>query len=165
MLFIVKATETNKTMNSETHQVITQNYATLQHHFAVPIDWDIIEDIDVMWGKLYYKGECKDVPKKEDVKDLKYPEEICETMNSETHKVITATYFMPQDHFAVPIDWDIEDIDVMWGKLYYKGECKDVPKQEVVKDLNHPEKITEIVLKRHTKLLNYHNILNTKIGV
>jgi hypothetical protein len=65
------------------------------------------------------------------------------TMNSETHKVITATFFTPEYHYAVPIEWELKDIDVKWGRLYYKGEQKEVPMQESEVDLKYPTEINE----------------------
>ena len=46
-------------------------------------------------------------------------------MNSKTHKIVTAIYYPPLQHFVVPIDWDIKDINVKWDNIYYKGFIKE----------------------------------------
>lgn len=48
-------------------------------------------------------------------------------MNSNTHKMITATFYPSERHFVIPIDWDIKDIVVRYDQLYYKKEFKEVP--------------------------------------
>ena len=46
-------------------------------------------------------------------------------MNSKTHKIITARWVSDGlQHFVVPIDWEIEDIEIGYGLLSYKGEEK-----------------------------------------
>ena len=49
-------------------------------------------------------------------------------MNSNTHKLITATLHPVEHHFAVPNDWDLEDITYESGILFYKGKKQYVPK-------------------------------------
>ena len=47
---------------------------------------------------------------------------------SDTNKLITATLHPVYHHFAVPNDWDIEDITYESGILFYKGKKQYVPK-------------------------------------
>jgi DNA-directed RNA polymerase subunit RPC12/RpoP len=63
-------------------------------------------------------------------------------MNSKTHKIITATY--PKEFlYAVPIEWDIEEISIKYGTISYKGEEQDVPEEEYEGDYKYPDKIEE----------------------
>ena len=48
--------------------------------------------------------------------------------SSDTNKLITATLHPVYHHFAVPNDWDIEDITYESGILLYKGKKQYVPK-------------------------------------
>jgi hypothetical protein len=52
------------------------------------------------------------------------------SMNSETHKVISAFYEGPSTHYAIPMDWDLKDIKIRKGVLLYKGEPQVIPKIE-----------------------------------
>ena len=64
-------------------------------------------------------------------------------MNSNTHKVITATYCPREVVYAVPIDWDVEDIHIKYGEFYYKGELKDVLEFEIEPEYKYPEDIKD----------------------
>ena len=44
------------------------------------------------------------------------------TESKETHKIIAATYEPKKEMFCVPKDWNVDDIVIKWGVLYYKGE-------------------------------------------
>ena len=57
-------------------------------------------------------------------------------MNSNTHKVIDATYIPPVVQYAVPKHWDDKYIDVKQGHLFYKGERKIVPTKRNNFDIN-----------------------------
>ena len=48
-----------------------------------------------------------------------------------THKVLEAISQEPSTLYKIPADWDIEDIVVRYGILYYKGEEKECPTYEV----------------------------------
>ena len=49
-------------------------------------------------------------------------------MNSKTHKIITST---TDTLYAVPIDWEVKDIKIKYGNLFYKQEEQyDVPNEE-----------------------------------
>ena len=50
-------------------------------------------------------------------------------MNSNTHKMIIATY-THEYLYAVPIDWKVNDIKIKDRTLYYKQKEQDVPKEE-----------------------------------
>jgi len=63
-------------------------------------------------------------------------------MNSNTHKIISA-YYRKEALYAVPIEWDIEEISIKYGTIYYKGEEQDVPEEEYVGDYKYPDKIEE----------------------
>jgi len=63
-------------------------------------------------------------------------------MNSKTHKVISATYTY-EYLYAVPIDWDVKDITMRYGELFYKQEKKDVPKEEYEPDMKYPNQIED----------------------
>ena len=47
---------------------------------------------------------------------------------SDKNKLITATLHPVEHHFAVPNDWDLEDITYESGILFYKGKKQYVPK-------------------------------------
>ncbi len=67
-------------------------------------------------------------------------------MNSKTHKIITAFYYPPSQHFLVPIDWDVKDINVKWDDIYYKGFIKKgIPSYiaDDCEDEKYPETIEE----------------------
>jgi hypothetical protein len=55
---------------------------------------------------------------------------MANSMNSETHKVISAFYEGPSTHYAIPMDWDLKDIKIRKGVLLYKGEPQVIPKIE-----------------------------------
>jgi len=63
-------------------------------------------------------------------------------MNSETHKVIIATYSQ-EVLYAVPIDWDIKDIIIKYGELFYKEEKKDVPEKQLEVDYKYPNQFED----------------------
>ena len=66
-------------------------------------------------------------------------------MNSKTHKVITACWVSDdRQHFVVPIDWEIEDIEFDFGLLSYKGEEKPyIPDKFVEGKCKYPVSIEE----------------------
>ena len=67
-------------------------------------------------------------------------------MNSKTHKIVTAIYHPPIQHFVVPIDWDIKDINVKWDNIYYKSFIKkEIPSytEDDYEDENIPQTIEE----------------------
>jgi hypothetical protein len=64
-------------------------------------------------------------------------------MNSKTHKIITAIYYPVEQHFVVPIDWEIEDIEIGFGLLSYKGEEKNAPVYEMEGDTKYPSAVAE----------------------
>tara|TARA_R110000751_G_scaffold20203_1_gene59515 strand:- start:3019 stop:3423 length:405 start_codon:yes stop_codon:yes gene_type:complete len=55
---------------------------------------------------------------------------MANSMNSETHKVISAFYEGPSTHYAIPMDWDLKDIKIRKGVLLYKGKPQVIPKIE-----------------------------------
>jgi hypothetical protein len=63
-------------------------------------------------------------------------------MNRNTHKVISATY-TNQYLYAVPIDWDVKDIIIKDGTLYYKQKEQDVPKEEYEPNYTYPNQIED----------------------
>jgi hypothetical protein len=64
-------------------------------------------------------------------------------MNSKTHKIISATY-TTYTLYAVPIDWDVEDIYIKYGSLFYKQEEQyDVPNDTPEPDGKYPSRIEE----------------------
>jgi len=63
-------------------------------------------------------------------------------MNSKTHKIISATY-TSEYLYAVPIDWEIEDIIIKYGNLYYKQEEQNVKKEEYEPDWKYPNQIED----------------------
>jgi hypothetical protein len=62
-------------------------------------------------------------------------------MNSNTHKVIIATYYAPETMYAVPIDWDVKDITIRYGTVYYKGEEVELESVEIEGDSKYPRTI------------------------
>jgi len=54
-------------------------------------------------------------------------------MNSNTHKVVSVT-FIKKIVWAVPIDWDIEELSTSYGDLYYQGDEVKDPKLVQVRD-------------------------------
>lgn len=61
-------------------------------------------------------------------------------MNGETHKVIRAVY-STYEYFAVPKDWNMDDITVRYDKLYYKGNVINGITSTM--DREYPDEITE----------------------
>ena len=54
-------------------------------------------------------------------------------MNSKTHKVVSVQ-FIKKLAYAVPIDWDIEELSTSYGDLYYQGEEVKDPKMVQIRD-------------------------------
>mgnify|MGYP003114358858 CR=1 FL=1 len=54
-------------------------------------------------------------------------------MNSNTHKVVSVK-FIKKIVYAVPIDWDVEELSTSYGDLYYQGEEVKEPKLVQVRD-------------------------------
>jgi hypothetical protein len=54
-------------------------------------------------------------------------------MNSKTHKVVSVK-FIKKIAYAVPIDWDCEELSTSYGDLYYKGEEVKNPKMVCIRD-------------------------------
>ena len=69
-------------------------------------------------------------------------DDINATMNDQSHKLITAEY-ITDVNYAVPREWDIKDIDIKYGELYYKGEHQVVPMHEDVNDMKYPNIIED----------------------
>ena len=63
-------------------------------------------------------------------------------MNSKTHKMIIATY-TNDSLYAVPIDWEVKDIIIKDGALYYKRKKQDVPKEECEPTYTYPNQIED----------------------
>ena len=63
-------------------------------------------------------------------------------MNSKTHKIIIATY-TNEYLYAVPIDWEVNDIKIKDGTLYYKQKEQDVPKEEYEPNYTYPNQIED----------------------
>tara|TARA_R110000822_G_scaffold162802_1_gene303129 strand:- start:329 stop:562 length:234 start_codon:yes stop_codon:yes gene_type:complete len=61
-------------------------------------------------------------------------------MNSTTHKVLTATYSQEVLH-AVPIDWDIKQVYIADGTVYYNRVAQDCPSAEVWYSDKYPTEI------------------------
>lgn len=57
--------------------------------------------------------------------------------SKKTHKIILATYAR-EVLYAVPNDWEVEDIKIRDGILYLEEEAQDVPKFEL-----DPERVPE----------------------
>lgn len=53
-------------------------------------------------------------------------------------KVLVASY-ITEEYYKIPIDWDLEDVGIKWGKLYYKNEEVIVPMQEGEHDMKRPD--------------------------
>jgi hypothetical protein len=60
-------------------------------------------------------------------------------MNTKTHKVFVAT-FVKKIAYAVPIDWDIDDVSIRYNDIYYKDEeQKDMPMYDICDDYEEGE--------------------------
>jgi len=64
-------------------------------------------------------------------------------MNSKTHKVIVATYCVPETIYAVPIDWNVDEITIKYGTVYYKGEEVELESVEMTGDSKYPSTIED----------------------
>ena len=51
-------------------------------------------------------------------------------MNNQTHRVLEVSFYH-DINYAVPKDWEMEDISFLGQTLYYKGVKQDVPKNEI----------------------------------
>ena len=56
--------------------------------------------------------------------------------------VLEVTYSPPSIYFKIPKEWNLDDIYVTWGELYYKNERVDVPRQELECDFKRPSEMT-----------------------
>ena len=62
-------------------------------------------------------------------------------INEKTHKIIMATYHPTQHFFAVPIDWNMSDVYVKYGTVYYKNEEVNVKNQLIEGDYKRPYEV------------------------
>jgi hypothetical protein len=53
--------------------------------------------------------------------------------------ILCATYRPPKFYYKIPEDWDVKDIEINRGQLYYKGEKKKVPCHEMEDGEDTPE--------------------------
>ena len=53
--------------------------------------------------------------------------------------ILCATYRPPKFYYKIPEDWEMKDIRVYRGNIYYKGEKKDVPCHEMEEEENEPD--------------------------
>ena len=79
---------------------------------------------------------------------FKAPENKIEIVSDDSnsnmeYKVIVVSYKPRFDYFKVPKDWKLEDIDVTWGQLSYKGDDQEVPKYQGEEDVKYPVEVTE----------------------
>ena len=44
-------------------------------------------------------------------------------------------------YYKIPADWQLDDISIKWGQLFYQGELKKVPKCEFETDHKRPDEI------------------------
>ena len=52
--------------------------------------------------------------------------------------VLRVTWQAPETYFKIPTLWELKDIEVRWGKLYYKGVEMDVEEAESESDGKRP---------------------------
>ena len=57
-------------------------------------------------------------------------------------KLLTAKYIQ-YEHYKIPLEWDVKDINIKWGTLYYKGEEVKVPYLEGELDMKRPSEIED----------------------
>ena len=56
-------------------------------------------------------------------------------------KVIIATYNPREVAYKIPVGWDLADINIRWGKLYYKGKEQNVRCMERESDSKFPDEV------------------------
>jgi hypothetical protein len=52
--------------------------------------------------------------------------------------VLEVTWKPPTTYFKIPSHWRLEDIEVRWHKLYYKGVEQEIEAEEVEGDGKRP---------------------------
>ena len=65
-----------------------------------------------------------------------------EQLFNDAHKLVTAEYSIEQ-LYCVPKDWNLKDISIKWGRFYYQGELKTIPRIDLDPDMKFPYTITE----------------------
>ena len=57
-----------------------------------------------------------------------------------------AFYHPPTQVFAIPKDWDMNDVSIKHGVLYYRGEEQDCPNQlmDEEADISYPQTIEDV---------------------
>ena len=53
--------------------------------------------------------------------------------------ILCATYRPPKFYYKIPEDWDVKDIVINRGQVYYKGKKQKVPCHEMEEEENEPE--------------------------
>jgi len=65
-------------------------------------------------------------------------------IKSSTHRIIKAIYSR-EVLFAVPKEWELDDISVKWNDLFYKGDNEECPSFEFEEDYKYPNEVVEEV--------------------
>ncbi len=60
------------------------------------------------------------------------------TENRSVESVLCVTFQAPKTYFKIPADWDLKEIEVQWGILYYKGVKQDIEGVESELDCKRP---------------------------
>jgi hypothetical protein len=56
----------------------------------------------------------------------------------EKANVLRVTWHAPETYFKIPTDWELKDIEVRWGKLYYKTVLYELEEAESEGDCKRP---------------------------
>jgi hypothetical protein len=59
-------------------------------------------------------------------------------------KFICATYFPQQNVYQIPKEWELKDIHIKYGTLYYKSKAQDLECLETTDDFKEPQEITNV---------------------
>ena len=59
-------------------------------------------------------------------------------------KFICATYEPDKHYYKIPKEWDLKDIRIVWGTVYYKNVEQDLKCWEMEDDEKYPQAITRV---------------------
>ncbi len=73
--------------------------------------------------------------------------------------MLRVTYHAPEYYFEIPKDWKLEDIEVRWGQLYYKGELQeDLEEHEMEPDCKRPVEMTILPEEESNDMMRFFDI-------
>ena len=74
-------------------------------------------------------------------------------INEKTHRMLLITYHPTEHYFAIPIEWDMSDVDVKYGMVYYKNEEMLVKNQLIEGDYKRPYEVAVVDYEEYSHFL------------